>query len=284
MKKEHIIYEDSSLACRLNTIDFFFDTALLEEHFHSEVEIVRVESGEISCTVSGEDFTLSYGNVLLVGSSVIHRLKYANAAARVSYIQINIDSICDTLFPDSSLFSYFCAARSKKYGVFLQESNIGRLFDVIKSELEEKQMQYSAAIKGCAFQLAAFMAREGLIEDVSLFSHDSSYKKILPALKYAKENYAEKVTLDGLCEELMADKYNFCKQFKRATGTTFFDYLTFVRLKCAEELLLTSEKNITEISLACGFSTVQYFNRVFRARYDVSPTAYRNMFDERNMI
>lgn len=249
-------------------------------HFHEEVELLLVEKGDITCMVSGEETIIKEGELALIGKGALHRLSYGTVPSEISCLQIGIDSICKHLFPDESLFSYFCTVNSKKYGIYTSDSQVKQIFNFIRSEIQRKDIHYNIAVRGAVYQLVAFMSREELIEDGSYFINNRSYQKILPALEYTRENFATKITLDTLCDHLKLDKYNFCKLFKKVTGTNYFDYLLFIRLKHSEELLLYTNKSITEISFESCFSSVQYFTRAFTKKFGCRPTEYRNMIAE----
>ncbi len=277
MKRENINGLDISTGVRVYRANFVPEAKLLGDHFHSEVEIVYVESGEIIYTVDGEDRVLPSKSLLVVGSGIVHRLKASAAEAEVVYMQADIERAYDSMLSELSLFSFFCDKSVKKYGVFPLDSPIAKIFFAIVEEAEQKDIRYDMAVKGLIYQLIAFMCREGLIADVSSLLQDASYRKILPAIEYAKQNFMNKITLDTLCGHLYIDKYNFCKQFKAVTETTFFDYLCHLRIKHACELLADTDKTITEIALSCGFVHPQYFTRVFISRMKYSPTVYRRM-------
>ena len=55
----------------------------------------------------------------------------------------------------------------------------------------------------------------------------------------------------------------------------FHEYLNNLRLKAAENLLKTTSKNIIEIAFDCGYQSVNYFNRRFYKKYNVTPSQYR---------
>ena len=65
-----------------------------------------------------------------------------------------------------------------------------------------------------------------------------------------------------------------CKTFKKATGQTLVDYINFVRLQKARALLTAGDSNIAQVAFSCGFSSVQYFNRVFKNYYACTPSVY----------
>ena len=66
------------------------------------------------------------------------------------------------------------------------------------------------------------------------------------------------------------------KYFKKVMGTSFIDYLNEYRLSMASRLLLTTSDNILEIAAECGYDNLSYFNRLFKKKFGVTPSAYRN--------
>ena len=71
------------------------------------------------------------------------------------------------------------------------------------------------------------------------------------------------------------DPSYFCRIFKQATGATFTEYINFVRVCKAERMLARSDVSILDISEAVGFSSVSYFNRIFKKYKSCSPRFYR---------
>ena len=72
------------------------------------------------------------------------------------------------------------------------------------------------------------------------------------------------------------DRSYFCRIFKSAIGATFTEYLNFVRICKAEKKLATTSESILEISAEVGFSSVSYFNKIFKKYKNCSPSAYRS--------
>ena len=60
-----------------------------------------------------------------------------------------------------------------------------------------------------------------------------------------------------------------------ATGLTFREYLTQVRIERAKSLLLNSGKTVTEIAYESGFQSLSQFHRVFRKIHGASPGEMR---------
>ena len=92
-----------------------------------------------------------------------------------------------------------------------------------------------------------------------------------------ESNYCEKITLSQLAETVGFSVHHFCRTFKQLTGKTTTDYMNHIRLDKAVYYLKQSDCNITEIALKCGFENINYFSRVFKKYYSVSPTQYRKL-------
>jgi AraC-like DNA-binding protein len=67
----------------------------------------------------------------------------------------------------------------------------------------------------------------------------------------------------------------FSRFFRRETGKTWSDYVNDVRCSEACVALRQSDKPVAHIALDCGYRTLSHFNRAFRTRLGVTPSAYR---------
>jgi AraC-like DNA-binding protein len=86
---------------------------------------------------------------------------------------------------------------------------------------------------------------------------------------------AEPLTLAEIARHVHTSTFHFCKTFKRATGMTFTQYLSMVRIAKAKKLLANPQARITEVAYEVGFSSLTHFNRMFRRIAGQSPTDFR---------
>lgn len=106
-----------------------------------------------------------------------------------------------------------------------------------------------------------------------------SYDSVSPAIKYIEENYNKDisaVTLEKLCH---MSRSAFFKQFKRATGVTPITYKHNIMIQQAIDLLTSTNASIEEISNLVGFSSANYFRKVFYKLTDKTPKALKNKND-----
>ena len=88
-------------------------------------------------------------------------------------------------------------------------------------------------------------------------------------------HYAEYLSLQALSDELHLNAPYLSAQFKKETGHTVTEYISYTRIKHALPLLAQSTRSVEDIAATCGFDDMNYFARVFRKVMNMSPTVYR---------
>lgn len=65
------------------------------------------------------------------------------------------------------------------------------------------------------------------------------------------------------------------KRFKQRTGMTIVQFQTYIKMDCASRILLETSQPIDQIAANLGFMSNSHFYECFKARFDITPTAYR---------
>jgi len=95
------------------------------------------------------------------------------------------------------------------------------------------------------------------------------------ALKYIKEHFRERLTLETVASKVFVNPKYFSHVFKREMGVAFTEYVIGLKIEYACKLLETTNYHAYRISIECGFSDPSYFNRVFCAQMNMTPQTYR---------
>jgi AraC-like DNA-binding protein len=90
-----------------------------------------------------------------------------------------------------------------------------------------------------------------------------------------EERHAEELSLIDVARAVNASTFHFCKMFKKATGMTFTEYLSLVRVAKAKKLLANPQARISEIAYEAGFASLTHFNRMFKRITGQSPSEFR---------
>jgi len=81
--------------------------------------------------------------------------------------------------------------------------------------------------------------------------------------------------LAGMCA---LSEYHFARMFRESFGLPPHQYLLARRVNRAKELLRSSSLPLSEIALACGFSSASHFTNRFRQAMGATPGEYRKAF------
>jgi YesN/AraC family two-component response regulator len=95
------------------------------------------------------------------------------------------------------------------------------------------------------------------------------------SIKYIKEHFKEKLTLETVASKVFVNPKYYSHVFKKEMGIAFTEYVVNLRIQYACKLLETTGYQAYRISFECGFSDPSYFNRVFYAQMNMTPQAYR---------
>ena len=90
------------------------------------------------------------------------------------------------------------------------------------------------------------------------------------------EKYADAdLSLSMLAEKVFVSTAYLSKLYKKETGETYVEYLTFVRMREAKKLLRTTNLKSAEIGIRVGYPNAQYFSVLFKKTCGMSPIEYR---------
>jgi len=95
------------------------------------------------------------------------------------------------------------------------------------------------------------------------------------SVKYIKEHFKERLSLDMVAAKAFMNPKYFSHVFKKEMGVSFTEYVINLKVQYACRLLETTNYPAYRISLECGFSDPSYFNRVFCAQMNMTPQTYR---------
>ena len=101
---------------------------------------------------------------------------------------------------------------------------------------------------------------------------------IQKTLHLIRTGYAEPLSIGFAAEVLDVSESTLSRRLKAETGATFTALLTKERIRQAALLLSASDSPIQEVCSAVGFPDQNYFVKVFRKQYGMTPTDYRKSF------
>ena len=95
------------------------------------------------------------------------------------------------------------------------------------------------------------------------------------AVQYFQLHYNEPLNIEAYARQIHVSESWFIQKFREYTGVTPMQYILYLRVSNAQELLENSSLPVKEIALIVGYENPLYFSRLFRKQIGVSPKAYR---------
>ena len=95
------------------------------------------------------------------------------------------------------------------------------------------------------------------------------------AMDFVKAHLHEKLDLQTIAEAVDIERTYLSKLFHKEVGCTIFDYIRSQRLMAAENMLIYSDYNVTEIAALLAFPSASYMGKEFRKKYGMTPLEFR---------
>lgn len=84
------------------------------------------------------------------------------------------------------------------------------------------------------------------------------------------------VSVDYIASKMGLERTQFYRKIKALTNYSPVELMRTLRLKEARNMITATEKNISEVAYATGFSTPAYFTKCYREAYGETPTETRS--------
>ncbi len=115
------------------------------------------------------------------------------------------------------------------------------------------------------------------VDDINTPDTSSSDEKFCEAVKeYIILNCNKTLYVSDIAKTFSVSESSLSKKFKKYTNISVAKYIVIKRLEVAKDLLLTTDKTVTEIAISLGFDDTHYFFNLFKKYYKITPNEYRS--------
>lgn len=113
---------------------------------------------------------------------------------------------------------------------------------------------------------------------------DADRQRIKLVFDYTFNRYSDKITIDEVAGMLHLTRQSFCRYFKSRTNKTYIRFLMEVRIGAACRMLVEDERNVSEISYACGYNNISHFNHQFKYITGKNPMEYKRDYLDNKVL
>lgn len=274
------VFQTQDVPERAHTSCAYYRTAadgIFPMHCHSHYELSFIASGTRYEICEGKNHLVGAGGLFFIPPFAFHANKNVTPVD-VMVIQFSPN----LLYGNSSEMGRFTLTRPKGESLLITPSKSVR-------EILLKILDFCLALK--PFSTANEFHRNSLILELLSLLIDTGELTISDST-----NVSTKMPeLDAVINHILSHPdtrtdmkqaaklanmsyYAFSRMFKEAIGVNFSDYCNIIRVRLAEELLITTSLSVSEIAEKTGIGTQSYFSRLFKQQSGISPTEYRAKF------
>jgi AraC-like DNA-binding protein len=99
---------------------------------------------------------------------------------------------------------------------------------------------------------------------------------VVEAKRFAVEHLGDNIGVDDLARAAGMSRFHFSRLFRRVCGDTPAAWLQEQRLQLAMNLLPDGDLTLENVARRCGFANANYFGKVFRKAFGLSPGIFRS--------
>lgn len=98
-------------------------------------------------------------------------------------------------------------------------------------------------------------------------------------LQWIKIHITQNISLQNVAYEFSFSKEYLARYFKKRMGMSMQEYINYLRISNAKQLLCNSDFNIKEIANELGFIDDKYFLKLFKRYENITPKQFRNAYN-----
>ena len=250
-------------------------------HWHDEFEIIYVKSGFLTVSISGENyigkpgdaFVVSPGNLHFMGSQT-GNVDYFTFLFPLKYISFRTDDILDDKLLEPLNSGHLMISPEIEDTV---KEQCEQLVEIYGAKKEESQSKITAQIKTkiILLQFILKLWKKGIIVENDTSGKNTVEKEMV---SYIQQNFTGKILLKEFGKQFHLSEKYISRYFKEHFHITISQYVTYLRLEHAKQLLQDTDISVTEVAMQSGYQNVSYFIRSFKKTYGMSPLKYRNKY------
>ena len=251
---------------------FLVPNEFVPEHDQFCFEITLIERGNGEILAANKTYRVQKNDLQFSFENEKHVLRAADSPFRFFYIALTPapNTICETII---DTLKEHC----KNSGHVFAFPEVFETTKNLLSEFYNKSVFYKEKIESLIMNILISVYRKIATDTTEKQMQIPGRKDelIYNIINYIGSKQNKLVTLKEIADNFSYAYDYISNSFKEVMQIPLRDYLYDTRLNAAKNLLLGTDKNITEISAELGYSCIHSFSRSFKAKFGVSPQKMR---------
>ena len=252
-------------------------------HWHDELEIVAIMSGEVDVYIAGCELKLKAGEGYFANSGVLHS---AELRSKNGWQHCMVFDPRMVATPDDIIWNTYVSPilSNEKLPFIMLSPEIPWQKEILSlsekawiSGVHEKS-DYPLTVRSSLSRITSLIVHNISTEAEHPFTSKTQRDelRIKKTLYYVETHFRELITIDDIAASADISVSTLLRLYHDILHTTPIQYVLKYRLKqIADELIIEPDSSIAEIVYACGFNDISYFNRCFLKAYNETPSEFR---------
>lgn len=233
-------------------------------HLHNVVEMVFVTGGNATAICGNQQLALEAGDVFITFPNQEHG--YKNTQNVTGYVMI---------VPASSLTAFHSIWEQKLPAQPVLKKHQWAHTGIL-SLLDMAFAEWHTASKA-VMQGYALLVVGKLLPLLTLKETPSGGAAALQSLLlYINQHYTEPISRQEIAAAVGYNESYISHLFSDHLSTTLTDYISYLRINDAKQLLTETDMTVSQIAVQLGFGCIRSFNRAFLRQTGLSPTDFRS--------
>lgn len=250
-------------------------------HFHNLLEIGYCHYGDGDLVIEDDTYRFDAGMISCIPANYLHVTRSdANVRAFWEYIYISPEDIVRQWGKSTQETRQIMdAVGGKSFFVRVEECPaIAALIRAIFVEMQHRSAHYRECVRGMAYALLFEIARFNDMGEGQSVGKSISLQ-LGSAIEYVDKNYPNNFKIADLANECHMSETHFRRIFQEKMNMTPVEYVNFVRVRKACELIDKTDISMEDVAEKVGFVTPSTFNRNFRRIIGTSPYQWKKRPD-----
>ncbi len=250
-------------------------------HFHNLIEIGYCHYGAGELVIEEDQYRFGAGMVSCIPANFLHVTKSdTHVRAFWEYLYISpADILKQQGKPMQETRNIIDAVNRSAFFIKVEENPIFvTLIRAIFEEMQNKNTYYRECVGGLAYTLLYEIARFNGRGNAQSCGKNNSLQ-LENAIEYVERNYPNNFKIADLANECHMSETHFRRVFQEKMNMTPVEYVNFVRVKKACELIDKTDISMEDVVEKVGFITPSTFNRNFRRIIGTSPYQWKKRPD-----
>lgn len=260
-------------------------------HSHEYLELFYVIDGEYRQRILGNEYVFHKGELCLIDRNCQHQEILGDSPATILFLgvtNIMFDDVMERKVTTERISAFLKTALLKQKSI-QQYLNFKPIADSTScaecptieatliqliTELERHDEASPYICQGLLLRLFHILSTQYDFSLSQKVRREMNWILFEEITNFMNENLAQ-ISLSVLTEKFHFQEDYFNRLLKAQSGLTYTEYLQQLRLKRAEELLVSTNYNIDYIMELIGYHNKGYFYKIFTERYKLTPAQFR---------